>query len=75
MNCVFVIASAGTLGIMIPPSVVLVLYGMIAVAGWLVWRRVGADRVLVPYAVQLVLNIVDQQQPATGTAPQQQAQP
>ena len=33
-----------------------VLYGMIAVAGWLVWRRVGVDRVLAPYLVQLVLN-------------------
>lgn len=33
-----------------------VLYAMIAVAGWLVWRRVGADRVLVPYVAQLVLN-------------------
>ena len=33
-----------------------VLYGMIAVAGWLVWRKVGADKRLVPYAIQLVLN-------------------
>ena len=33
-----------------------VLYAMIAVAGWLVWRRVGFDRSLIPYAVQLVLN-------------------
>ena len=33
-----------------------VLYATIAVAGWLVWRRAGADRVLVPYAAQLALN-------------------
>lgn len=33
-----------------------VLYVTIAVAGWLVWRRTGMDVVLVPYAVQLVLN-------------------
>jgi translocator protein len=32
------------------------LYGLIAVAGWLVWRRVGFDASTVPYAVQLVLN-------------------
>lgn len=33
-----------------------VLYACIAVAGWLVWRRVGFDRSMAPYAVQLVLN-------------------
>ena len=33
-----------------------VLYVMIAVAGWLVWRRVGWDRSLTAWAVQLVLN-------------------
>jgi tryptophan-rich sensory protein len=33
-----------------------VLYAMIAVAGWLVWRRVGLDRSMVPYTAQLVLN-------------------
>ena len=26
------------------------------IAGWLVWRRVGLDRSMAPYAVQLVLN-------------------
>ncbi|TWD79935.1 TspO/MBR related protein [Kribbella amoyensis] len=44
-----------------PPSWVFgpvwtVLYGMIAVSGWLVWRQVGWGRELVPFAVQLVLN-------------------
>jgi translocator protein len=33
-----------------------VLYAGMAVAAWLVWRRVGVDRTLVPFAVQLVLN-------------------
>jgi benzodiazapine receptor len=33
-----------------------VLYAMIAVAGWLVWRRTGWTRALTLYAVQLVLN-------------------
>ncbi|MGB0100987.1 MAG: TspO/MBR family protein [Nocardioides sp.] len=33
-----------------------VLYVMIALAGWLVWREVGVDRSMAPYAVQLVLN-------------------
>ncbi len=33
-----------------------VLYACIVIAGWLVWRRVGVDRSMVPYAVQLVLN-------------------
>lgn len=33
-----------------------VLYAFIAIAGWLVWRRVGFDRSMAPYAVQLVLN-------------------
>jgi benzodiazapine receptor len=32
------------------------LYVLIAVAGWLVWRQVGLDRSHVAYAVQLVLN-------------------
>lgn len=32
------------------------LYVMIAVAGWLVWRRVGADSAIAWWAVQLVLN-------------------
>jgi tryptophan-rich sensory protein len=35
-----------------------VLYVTIAVAGWLVWRREGWSRQLVPYGVQLVLNAV-----------------
>src|SRR4051812_1309385 len=35
-----------------------VLYAMIAVAGWLVWRRTGWTRALTVYAVQLVLNAV-----------------
>jgi len=33
-----------------------VLYAMIAVAGWLVWRRVGWTPALTVYAAQLVLN-------------------
>ena len=33
-----------------------VLYAMIAVAGWLVWRRTGWTTALTVYAVQLVLN-------------------
>ena len=36
-----------------------VLYGMMAVAGWLAWRRVGpagAERALALFGVQLVLN-------------------
>jgi benzodiazapine receptor len=33
-----------------------VLYVMIAVAGWLVWRRTGWTGALTVYAVQLVLN-------------------
>lgn len=32
------------------------LYVTIALAGWLVWRQVGIDRAMAPYAVQLVLN-------------------
>lgn len=32
------------------------LYAMIAVAGWLVWQRVGWRPVLLPYAAQLILN-------------------
>jgi len=32
------------------------LYAMIAVAGWLVWRRTGWTGALTPYATQLVLN-------------------
>lgn len=44
-----------------PPSSVFgpvwsILYVLIAVAGWLVWRRVGLDGAMVPYAAQLVLN-------------------
>ncbi|GAA3339250.1 tryptophan-rich sensory protein [Amorphoplanes nipponensis] len=35
-----------------------VLYAMIAVAGWLVWRRTGWNRALTVYAVQLGLNAV-----------------
>jgi tryptophan-rich sensory protein len=34
------------------------LYAMIAVSGWLVWRRVGWSAELVPFAVQLVLNAI-----------------
>src|SRR5690349_21272614 len=33
-----------------------VLYVLIAVAGWLVWRQVGLDRSIAAYAVQLALN-------------------
>lgn len=33
-----------------------VLYGLIAVSGWLVWTRVGWGRALAVFAVQLVLN-------------------
>lgn len=44
-----------------PPAAVFgpvwtVLYAMIAVSGWLVWRVVGLHRALIPYAVQLALN-------------------
>jgi len=35
-----------------------VLYVMIAVAGWLVWRRTGWSSALTVYAVQLVLNAI-----------------
>ena len=35
-----------------------VLYVMIAVAGWLVWRRTGWTSALTVYAVQLVLNAI-----------------
>ncbi|MFK4088201.1 TspO/MBR family protein [Kribbella sp. NPDC020789] len=35
-----------------------VLYVMIAISGWLVWRRTGWSRELVPYGVQLVLNAI-----------------
>jgi tryptophan-rich sensory protein len=35
-----------------------VLYALIAVAGWLVWRRTGWTAALTVYAVQLVLNAV-----------------
>lgn len=35
-----------------------VLYAMIAVSGWLVWRRTGWSKELIPYAVQLVLNAI-----------------
>jgi tryptophan-rich sensory protein len=33
-----------------------VLYVLIAVAGWLVWREVGLDRSIAVYAAQLALN-------------------
>lgn len=33
-----------------------VLYVMIAISGWLVWRRAGFGPALIAYAVQLVLN-------------------
>ena len=33
-----------------------VLYVLIAVAGWLVWREAGLDRSIAVYAVQLALN-------------------
>jgi benzodiazapine receptor len=35
-----------------------VLYAMIAVSGWLVWRRTGWSSALNWYAVQLVLNAI-----------------
>jgi tryptophan-rich sensory protein len=35
-----------------------ILYAMIAVAGWLVWRRTGWNRALSIYAAQLVLNAI-----------------
>ncbi|WP_405059559.1 tryptophan-rich sensory protein [Kribbella sp. NBC_01505] len=35
-----------------------VLYALIAISGWLVWRRTGWSAELVPFAVQLVLNAV-----------------
>ncbi|MEO3746724.1 TspO/MBR family protein [Plantactinospora sp. B5E13] len=35
-----------------------VLYVLIAVSGWLYWRRAGFDRALVVYAAQLVLNAI-----------------
>jgi len=35
-----------------------VLYVMIAVAGWLVWRRTGWNRALTVYAAQLTLNAI-----------------
>jgi translocator protein len=35
-----------------------ILYAMIAVAGWLVWRRTGWTRALTVYAVQLTLNAI-----------------
>jgi tryptophan-rich sensory protein len=33
-----------------------VLYPLIALAGWLVWRRAGLDGSMVPHAAQLILN-------------------
>lgn len=44
-----------------PPAAVFgpvwtVLYAMIAVAGWLVWRRAGVGAAVLAYAAQLVLN-------------------
>ncbi|MBO4205497.1 TspO/MBR family protein [Micromonospora echinofusca] len=46
-----------------PPSAVFgpvwtLLYALIAVAGWLVWRRVGFGPALGVYAAQLVLNAI-----------------
>ncbi|MFC7545763.1 TspO/MBR family protein [Plantactinospora sp. GCM10030261] len=46
-----------------PPSSVFgpvwtVLYAMIAVAGWLIWRRAGTGPALWLYAAQLVLNAI-----------------
>ncbi|MBB5868156.1 tryptophan-rich sensory protein [Allocatelliglobosispora scoriae] len=35
-----------------------VLYIMIAVSGWLVWRKVGFGTAIVVYGVQLVLNAI-----------------
>jgi translocator protein len=35
-----------------------ILYAMIAVAGWLVWRRTGWSTALTAYAVQLGLNAI-----------------
>jgi benzodiazapine receptor len=35
-----------------------VLYVMIAVAGWLVWRRTGWTSALTVYAAQLILNAI-----------------
>jgi benzodiazapine receptor len=34
------------------------LYAMIALSGWLAWRRVGWSNQLIPYAVQLALNAI-----------------
>ena len=34
-----------------------VLYVMIAVAGWLLWRTAGWERAMTLYAVQLLLNL------------------
>jgi benzodiazapine receptor len=34
------------------------LYAMIAVSGWLVWRRVGIGSALLPYLAQLLLNAI-----------------
>ncbi|MFZ0015589.1 MAG: TspO/MBR family protein [Acidimicrobiia bacterium] len=34
-----------------------VLYALVAVAGWLAWRRGGGSRVVIPWAVQIVLNV------------------
>jgi benzodiazapine receptor len=34
------------------------LYAMIAVSGWLVWRRVGLRPALLPYLAQLLLNAI-----------------
>ena len=35
-----------------------ILYAMIAVAGWLIWRRTGWTKALTVYAVQLTLNAI-----------------
>jgi len=34
-----------------------VLYVLVAVAGWLAWRRGGGSRVVVPWAAQITLNL------------------
>jgi translocator protein len=35
-----------------------ILYAMIAVAGWLIWRRTGWTKALTVYAAQLILNAI-----------------
>ena len=38
------------------PAVWTVLYGLMGVSVWLVWKRAGWSRVLEPYGLQLLLN-------------------